>query len=128
MLGNYQPSIATTKQRDHPVQARDEALQNHSVSDSGNVANAISIRFIEQIIASTREEIKREKRTKARLEMDIQEARRSAGRKQEALMELRQTAAKLEVEMVEAENSLKGSGRGGGGRSGRRFPGEWPEM
>jgi hypothetical protein len=128
MPGNYQQSVATTQQQDHPVHDRDEEPQNQSASGSRNEANAISIRFIEQMIASAREEIKREKRTKARLEMDIQEAKRSEDRKKHALMELRQAAANLEAERMETESSPGGIGSGGGGRTRRRFPGEWPEL
>lgn len=80
------------------------------------------------MIAFAKEETRREKRTRASLEMDIQEARRSVGRKEEALMELREAAAALEAEKVKVENSLKSSRRNGGGQSGRRFPGEWLEL
>lgn len=60
--------------------------------------------------------------------MDIQEARRSVGRKEEALMELREAAAELEAEKVKVENSLKSRGHNIGGQSGRRSLGEWLEL
>ncbi|KFY51670.1 hypothetical protein V496_08785 [Pseudogymnoascus sp. VKM F-4515 (FW-2607)] len=54
-----------------------------------------------------------EKHTRARLEMNIQEARRLVGRKEEALMELREAATELEEEKVKVEISLKSSGHNG---------------